>query len=107
MSGLRINWKITTLLILGTLFILFPLYLTIVIAFKTPEEMGGNLLAPPESWSFDNFLTAIEVTNFYQSFLNSFIVNVAGVVMTIFVLSIVAYAIIRSITTHFITFIYI
>src|SRR5690625_5495379 len=85
MSGLRINWKITTLLILGTLFILFPLYLTIVIAFKTPEEMGGNLLALPESWSFDNFLTAIEVTNFYQSFFNSLIVTYASVVIVIFV----------------------
>ena len=107
MSGLRINWKITTLLILGTIFILFPLYLTIVIAFKTPEEMGGNLLAPPESWSFDNFLTAIEVTNFYQSFLNSLIVTVASVVMAILVHSIVAYAIARNMHKKFYKFLYI
>lgn len=106
MVGNKTNWKVTTLLILGTIVILFPLYLTVIIAFKTPEEMSGNLLALPQSWSFDNFITAIEVTNFFQAFFNSFIVTVLSVVLAIFLHSLVAYAIARNMHKKFYRFLY-
>ena len=32
----RVNWPITILLILGLVTVIFPLYLTVVIAFKKP-----------------------------------------------------------------------
>ncbi|SDI07234.1 raffinose/stachyose/melibiose transport system permease protein [Alteribacillus bidgolensis] len=32
----KTNWPITILLILGTLVILFPLYLTVTVALKSP-----------------------------------------------------------------------
>ena len=35
----RVNWPITILLILGLVTVIFPLYLTVVIAFKKPSEM--------------------------------------------------------------------
>ena len=44
----KINWPVTLLLILGSLLIIFPLYLTITIAFKTPQELANNLLALPK-----------------------------------------------------------
>ena len=43
----KINWPITILLIVCSLTILFPLYITIVIAFKQPSEMMGNVLSLP------------------------------------------------------------
>lgn len=92
----RINWKITTLLIAGSIFILFPLYLTIVIAFKSPAEMTGNVLALPESWSLDNFLEAIEVTNFFGALGNSIFVTFFTVVFTLVIHSMIAYAIARN-----------
>ena len=36
----KYNWPVTILLIIGLITILFPLYLTVVIAFKQPSEMG-------------------------------------------------------------------
>jgi len=92
----RINWPVTLLLILGSLFILFPLYLTITIAFKTPREMAGNLLALPETWAFDNFIQAIEMTNFFNAFGNSAFVTVFVVIFTVLTNSMVAYAVARN-----------
>ncbi len=39
----KYNWPVTILLIIGLITILFPLYLTVVIAFKQPSEMGTTL----------------------------------------------------------------
>ena len=61
----RTNWPITILLIIGCLTIFFPLYMTIIIAFKQPSEMTNDIagaLAFPSSWSFSNFAQAMEVT---------------------------------------------
>ncbi|MGM7723792.1 carbohydrate ABC transporter permease [Metabacillus sp. Hm71] len=90
------NWPVTTLLIIGTLLILLPLYLTITIAFKTPQEMAGNLLALPKSWSFDNFTQAIEMTNFFNALGNTVFVTVFVVIFTVLTNSLVAYAIARN-----------
>ena len=43
----RVNWPITILLILGLVTVIFPLYLTVVIAFKKPSEMTNSI---PESY---------------------------------------------------------
>ena len=49
----RVNWPITILLILGLVTVIFPLYLTVVIAFKKPSEMTNSIsgiLSLPKSW---------------------------------------------------------
>ncbi|SES07751.1 carbohydrate ABC transporter permease [Salipaludibacillus aurantiacus] len=102
----KVNWKATILLILGTVFILFPLYLTITIAFKTPQEMTGNLLALPETWTFDNFFRAIEVTNFFNALGNSVFVTVFTVAIVVLTHSMVAYAIARNMHKKFYKFLY-
>ena len=51
----KYNWPVTILLFIGLITVLFPLYLTIIIAFKQPSEMGNTLssiLALPKTWSF-------------------------------------------------------
>ncbi|WP_078392949.1 carbohydrate ABC transporter permease [Shouchella patagoniensis] len=90
------NWLVTSLLILGSLVILFPLYLTINIALKTPQEMGEPLLSLPNEWRFQNFADAMELTNFFSAFTNSFIVTTAVVVLTVLSNSLVSYAIARN-----------
>ena len=42
--GEKVNWPITILLILGCLTVFFPLYMTIVIAFKQPSEMTNDIM---------------------------------------------------------------
>ncbi|ENH95998.1 ABC transporter [Gracilibacillus halophilus YIM-C55.5] len=100
------NWKATILLILGSLFILFPLYLTVNIALKTPEEMAGNLLALPESWAFSNFMEAIVMTDFFRALTNSVIVTTLTVVLVLLTHSLVAYAIARNMHKKFYKFLY-
>ena len=55
----KINWSVTILLIICSLTILFPLYITIVIAFKQPSDMMGNVLSLPKTWNFNNFIQTL------------------------------------------------
>ena len=95
----RVNWPITILLIVGLITIIFPLYMAVVIAFKDPSEMTNDIagiLSLPSTWSLDNFIEAIQVTDFAHSFMNSLIITVAAVVISILVHSLAAYAIGRN-----------
>ena len=58
----RYNMPVTILLICGLITIIFPLYMTIVIAFKQPSEMTNSiagLLSLPKSFSLSNFREAM------------------------------------------------
>lgn len=97
--GEKVNWPITILLILGCLTVFFPLYMTIVIAFKQPFEMTNDImgaLALPKSWSFSNFAEAMRVTDFWNSLGNSLLLTVVTVVIAILLHGIASYAIGRS-----------
>ncbi|KEZ47206.1 carbohydrate ABC transporter permease [Metabacillus indicus] len=104
MISKKTNWPVTILLILGAVFILFPLYLTVTIAFKTPQELAGNLLALPQNWSLSNFAQAIEMTNFFNALKNSVFVTVLVVIFTVLTNSMVAYAIARNMHKKFYKF---
>lgn len=87
------------LLILGLSTIVFPLYLTVVIAFKQPSEMTNTIsgiLSLPKSFSLDNFREAMRVTNFWQSLGNSLLISVITVVLSILVHSLMGYALGRN-----------
>ena len=95
----RVNWPVTILLIVGLITIVFPLYMAVVIAFKDPSEMTNDIagiLSLPSTWSLDNFIEAMRVTDFFRSFMNSLIITVAAVVVSILVHSLAAYAIGRN-----------
>ena len=113
----RVNWPITILLILGLVTVIFPLYLTVVIAFKKPSEMtnsiSGILSLPkicaaicarisgslPKSWSFSNFAEAMRVTDFWHSLGNSVLITIVTVVLSILIHSMIGYVIGRSKST--------
>lgn len=95
----RVNWPITIALIVGLITVIFPLYMTVVIAFKQPSEMTTDIvgiLSLPQTWSLDNFAQAMEVTDFWNSLLNSFIITVSTVVASIVIHSLAGYAIARN-----------
>ena len=95
----RVNWPVTILLILGLITIIFPLYMTIVIAFKKPSEMTNSIsgiLSLPQSWSFDNFIEAMCVIDFWHSFGNSILITVVTVVISIVIHSMIGYAVGRN-----------
>ena len=93
------NVLVTVLLFLGCLTILFPLYMTIIIAFKNPSEMTNDVagaLAFPSSWKLDNFKEAMEVTNFWHTLGNSLLITIATIVLTLLIHSLAGYVIGRN-----------
>lgn len=92
-------WLPMVLLILGLSTIAFPLYMTIVIAFKQPSEMSNTIsgiLSLPEHWSFDNFREAMEVTNFWSSLGYSLLITLVTVVLSILIHSMIGYVLGRN-----------
>jgi raffinose/stachyose/melibiose transport system permease protein len=99
----KFNWPVTILLLIGLVSVLFPLYMTVVIAFKSPSEMTTSIegiLSLPQTWSLDNFAKAIEVTDFWHSLLNSVLITAATIGISIVVHSLVAYAIGRNMSSR-------
>ena len=93
------NMLVTVLLFLGCLTILFPLYMTIIIAFKNPSEMTNDVagaLAFPSSWKLDNFKEAMEVTNFWHTLGNSLLITIATIVLALLIHSLAGYVIGRN-----------
>lgn len=95
----RSNIVLTILLVLGCVTILFPLYMTIVIAFKSPSEMTNDIygaLSFPQIFSFDNFAEAMRVTDFWHSLGNSIIITAATIILSLVIHSMAGYAIGRN-----------
>lgn len=93
------NIGVTVLLILGLVTILFPLYMTVVIAFKQPSEMTNSIkgiLSLPSHWSLDNFREAMEVTDFWHSLVNSLVITLATIGLSVVVHSLIGYVLGRS-----------
>ena len=95
----RVNWPVTILLILGSLTIFFPLYMAIVIAFKSPSEMTNDIagiLSLPSAFRLDNFTEAMRVTDFWHSLGNSLLITCTVILIAIAVHSLAGYAIGRN-----------
>ena len=95
----RTNVFLTVLLFLGCITILFPLYMAVMIAFKSPTEMTNDIagaLGFPSYWSFSNFSEAMKVTNFWHTLGNSLLITGATIVIAILLHSMTGYAIGRS-----------
>ena len=95
----KTNWPVTVMLIVGLITVAFPLYLTVVIAFKQPSEMTNSvagILSLPKSWSLQNFAEAMRVTDFWHSLGNSILLTLVTVVLSIVLHSLIGYAIGRN-----------
>ncbi|MEM5500901.1 carbohydrate ABC transporter permease [Ahrensia kielensis] len=93
MSRSRTNWPATLALITASLIVFFPLYLTVIIALKTPQDLAQSILGWPDRLAWENFPRVIEITGFWNAFANSFVVTLGAVVLTVMTNSFVAYAI--------------
>lgn len=93
------NWFVMVFLVLGLSTIIFPLYMTIVIAFKQPSEMTNSIsgiLSLPKSWNLDNFREAMRVTDFWRSLGNSLLITIVTVVLSILLHSLLGYVLGRN-----------
>lgn len=93
------NRILTVALILGCVTVLFPLYMTVVIALKNPTEMTNDIagaLALPSSFSLSNFAEAMRVTNFWRSLTNSFVITSLTITLSLLIHSVAGYVIGRN-----------
>ncbi|HVX82933.1 MAG: carbohydrate ABC transporter permease [Devosia sp.] len=82
-------------LLLWTAVVLLPLYALFVSAFKTTAQIYDSPLALPPQWAVDNFVSAWEQLNLGQNLLNSLMVTVGAVIVTILVSAMAAYPLSR------------
>jgi raffinose/stachyose/melibiose transport system permease protein len=80
---------------LAAAFIFLPLYITFVIAVKSPSDMV-NVLSFPKSIHWDNFVEAWNMTEYPEKLANTFLITALTVIFTIITNSIVGYAISRN-----------
>ncbi|MBD5490992.1 MAG: carbohydrate ABC transporter permease [Lachnospiraceae bacterium] len=103
------NKWVLVLLILGLSTIIFPLYMTVVIAFKQPSEMTNSIsgiLSLPKVWSLNNFREAMEVTDFWNSLKNSLLISVLTVGLSVLIHSLMGYTLGRNKSSKFYNFVY-
>ena len=91
-----VNWWLTALLVVLSLTIALPLYFAVVTALKTTDQLGGTGFGLPTDVRWSNFADAWNLTNFPRTALNSAIITVGAVVLTLITNSMVAYAIARN-----------
>lgn len=95
----KINLPLTIVLALGCITVLFPLYMAIIIAIKSPSEMTNDIagaLAFPAYPSFSNFTEAIRITDFWRTLGNSLLITVASIILSMLIHSMAGYAIGRN-----------
>jgi raffinose/stachyose/melibiose transport system permease protein len=92
----RHNWWLTGLMIFLSLSILVPMYLVVVTALKTPDQLTGAGFSLPSPARWQNFADAWTLTSFPRSALNSALITVGAVTLTLLTNSMVAYAIARN-----------
>lgn len=100
------NWGVTILIALGSLLILVPLYMTIAIALKNPEEMAKSIFSLPTGLHFENFSNAIKATDFFSALKNSVIITAVAVSFILVTNSLVSYAVARNMDKLFFKGIY-
>ncbi len=98
----KTNWWATALIAVCSLTVLIPLYLAVVVALKTPDQLTtGTGFEWPNPVRWQNFADAWERTSFPQALANTALITVGSVAFTLLTSSIVAYAIARNIHRPF------
>jgi raffinose/stachyose/melibiose transport system permease protein len=93
----KINWGGTILLLVCTLTVFVPLYVTVTMALKTTEQaVDGNAFSLPAPFSLFGFTEAWQLTNFPRAFGISIVVTLVAVAGSVIVSSLASYAIVRN-----------
>ncbi len=91
------NWTVTLLLIVASLAVLVPLFVTINMSMKTTgQAVDGNAFSLPAPFSGEGFVEAWRLTNFPRALAVSGFITLVAVVGQIVISSLAAYAIVRN-----------
>jgi N-acetylglucosamine transport system permease protein len=83
------------LLIIWSIIVAVPMLWTVLSSFKTASEVINSPFSLPAHWNFDNYVNAWTVSGIGAAFLNSIIVVVGALVLTMLFGSMCAYVLAR------------
>lgn len=83
-------------LTVGVFIILFPMYITVVTAMKTPDEMSSNFFGLPGSFYLQNFADVIGKAHFGSFVFNSLFTTVFSLIGIAIFVPLVSYSIARN-----------
>lgn len=103
----RTNWWLTAFVAVCSLTILVPLYFAVVVALKGPDQLSkGTGFEWPNPIHWGNFAQAWQRTNFPSALMNTALITVCSVVLTLLTSSILAFALSRNMHRPFFKFVY-
>lgn len=93
-------------LILTSVIVIFPFYMTVLTAFKQPSDARNFIFALPEEWKLDNFEQVLTRGGYWDALLNSAFVTVFATIGTMLLNTILAYFLGRNQHKKFFNFAY-
>ncbi len=90
----RLGLSIAALVI--ALYSAFPIYWMVVSSLREPTELLTNISLIPQTWTLESYRNLLELTDYPTHFLNSVIVAVVSVVVTMVFSVMIAYAVTRQ-----------
>lgn len=95
----KVTWRsvaVFAILILWTVISIFPVYWMLTFSLKTnPEIFGENVMGLPRYWVWENYTRALNTGNMPRYFLNSLIVAISTIVLTLIASVMATYAMTR------------
>src|SRR5699024_645380 len=89
------EWMKNAVLLCFALLMIYPLYWLFISAFKTSEDFFSRPFRLPTEGILDNFIQAWDVANLGTAMINSIIVTIGALPISVFVSALTAYAISR------------
>ncbi|MCE5329222.1 carbohydrate ABC transporter permease [bacterium] len=80
------------ILIIQSLVIIYPIFLTITTSLKTNRQIFKNPFGMPTDFNLGNYIKLFEKANYVKYFLNSLIVSVSAILIILIVSSLASYA---------------
>ena len=95
------------ILIFGVLLIVFPLYITLMTAMKTPAESAASYLSPASSLYLDNFKAILQGSDYWKALRNTVYITAFVLLGNLAVMPMLSYAVSRSMgTSRFYRYLY-
>ena len=76
------SWLVRLILILVTIFMLYPVFWSVYSSFKTSTEFLGNPVSLPSSLEWNNYVRAVQKSNLFSNLKNSVYVVVVALILT-------------------------
>lgn len=99
-KSVPIKIVVYTVLIVTTLIIAFPIYMTFATAFKSKAESTANFFSLPSSLYLENFKTVMSDVNFPNYVINSILITVVSIAIIAVMIPMVSWVIARNMKRH-------